>query len=82
MPPPKTVSANIAAIATKESKNRYSIVVCPRRISVTPYDLCLLNYSMKWPKALRCAVTGFAKTTVPFLRLTPQREEPCPTRHR
>ncbi len=47
MPPPKTVSANIAAIATKESKNRYSIVVCPRRISVTPYDLCLLNYSMK-----------------------------------
>ena len=48
-PFPNTVSAKIAPIAIKESRNRYSVIVCPRLMAVTSLTcVCLIMTSGFW----------------------------------
>ncbi len=45
-PFPNTVSAKIAPIAIKESRNKYSVIVCPRLMAVTSLTfVCLIMAS-------------------------------------
>ncbi len=48
-PFPNTVSAKIAPIAIKESRNRYSVIVCPRLMFFTPLTcVCLIMTLGSW----------------------------------